>query len=64
MVRAHISIVRVLVCEDVHCICGNAMQCNVTRVEPLSNPSQSGLLCRLVAGLQTAGLFLSGSVEP
>lgn len=64
MVRAHISNVKVVACEDLHCICGNAMQCNAMQVEPSSISTQSGLLFRVVAGLQTACLLLSGSVEP
>jgi len=64
MVRAHISNVKVVACEDLHCICGNAMPCNAMQVEPSSISTQSGLLFRILAGLQTACLLLSGSVEP
>lgn len=36
MVRAHISIVKVVVGEDLHCICGNAMPCNAMQIQPWS----------------------------
>jgi hypothetical protein len=36
MVRAHTSIVKVVVGEDLHCICGNAMQCNAMQIQPWS----------------------------
>lgn len=56
VVRAHVT--TVVVCKDLHCICGNAMQCKSSR-RAVEN---CDLLFRAVAGLQTADL-LGGSVE-
>lgn len=47
-----------------HCIAWHCRKCNAMQVEPSSISTQSGLLFRVVAGLQAACLLLGGSVEP